>query len=171
VVESEEEPGWISAVAGAIGAGSLSSFTAFEAATPATTNQGWQTFSKAIQASPKKVPDSSQYLKDPFTLSYYDAANLVALAIVAAHSTKPTVFNSYIMGLTAAGPGKTVVTDFADGAKALAAGKQIQYVGALGQLSLDKYHNIAADFIALSEGQQPKQLGTAPTNLMIQAAG
>lgn len=171
VVESEEEPGWISAVTGAIGSASLSSFTAFEAATPSTTNQGWKTFSQAIKNSPQKVPDLTQYLKDPFTLSYYDAANLVALAIVEAHSTKPSVFNSDIMGLTEAGPGKTVVYDFADGAKAIAAGKKIQYAGALGSLQLDKYHNIAADFIALTEGTQPKQVGTASTSLMIKAAG
>lgn len=171
VVESEEEPGWIQAVSGAIGTAPLASFTAFEAATPATTYPGWKTFSQALTGSPQKVPDTSQYLQDPFTLSYYDAANLVALAMVAAHSTKPSVFNSFIMGLTQPGPGKTVVHDFAAGEKALAAGKQIQYVGALGPLTLDKYHNIAANFIGLTEGQRPKQVGTVPTSLMVKAAG
>lgn len=171
VVESEEEPGWVTAVSGAIGSASLASFTAFEAATPSTTNEGWKTFSQALQVSPKKVPNVTQYLRDPFTLSYYDAANLVALAMVASHSTKPSVFNADIMGLTEAGPGKTVVHDFASGATALAAGKKIQYVGALGSLHLDRYHNIAADFIALTEGQQPKQVGTVSTSLMVRAAG
>lgn len=171
VVESEEEPAWIQAVSGAIGSASLSGFSAFEAATPATNNLGWKTFSKAITASPQQVPDTSQYLKDPFTLSYYDAANLVALAIVASHSTTPSVFNSAIMGLTQAGAGKTVVHDFAAGEKALAAGEKVQYVGALGPLQLDKYHNIAADFIALTEGQRPRQLGTVPASLMVKAAG
>lgn len=171
VVESEEEPGWISAVSGAIGSASLNDFIAFEAATPSTTEAGWKTFSQAIEASPEKVPDVSQYLRDPFTLSYYDAANLVALAMVEAHSTKPSVFNADIMGLVQAGPGKTVVHDFASGEKALAAGKKIQYVGALGSVQLDKYHNIAADFIGLTEGHQPKQIGTASTDLMVKAAG
>ena len=138
---------------------------------PSTTNQGWKTFSQALQDSPQKVPDVSQYLKDPFTLSYYDAANLVALAMDASHSTKPSAFNADIMGLTEAGAGKTVVHDFAAGAKALAAGDKIQYVGALGPLQLDKYHNIAADFIGLTEGQQPKQVGTVSTSLMVKAAG
>jgi ABC-type branched-subunit amino acid transport system substrate-binding protein len=171
VVETEEEPGWIKAVTGAIGAGSLSSLTAFEAATPTSTQPGWQTFSQALSAVNSQVPEASQYLHDPFTLSYYDASNLVALAMLEAHSTKPADFNKYIMPLTQPGAGKTVVHDFAAGKKALAEGKQIQYVGALGPIALDKYHNIAAPFVALTEGSSPKQIGTVPTDLMIKAAG
>lgn len=171
VVETEEEPGWIKAVTGAIGASALSSFTAFEAATPASTQPGWQTFSHALSATSSQVSDSKQYLHDPFTLSYYDASNLVALAMLEAHSTKPADFNKDIMGLTQPGAGKTVVNNFAAGKKALAAGKKIQYVGALGPIALDKYHNIATPFIALTEGANPKQIGTVPTNLMVKAAG
>ncbi len=171
VVETEEEPAWITAVSGAIGASSLHSFTAFEASTPSTSIAGWQTFNQAMHNAPKNVPDISQYLKDPFTLSYYDAANLVALAMVEAHSTKPTVFNADIMGLTQAGPGKTVVHDFATGAKDLQAGQKIQYEGALGPINLDPHHNIAAAFNALTDGSNPQVLGQVPTNLMIKAAG
>jgi ABC-type branched-subunit amino acid transport system substrate-binding protein len=171
VVETEEEPGWITAVTGAIGAKALRSFTAFESATPASTVPGWKTFSTSLSAVASQVPDYKQYLNDPFTLSYYDASNLVALAMLEAHSTKPAVFDKYIMGLTEPGAGKVVVTNFAAGKKALAEGKQIQYVGALGTITLDKYHNIAAPFVALTEGSNPKQIGTVPTNLMVGAAG
>jgi branched-chain amino acid transport system substrate-binding protein len=171
VVETEEEPGWIKAVTGAIGASALSSFTAFEAATPASTQPGWQTFSHALGAVGSQVPDSNQYLHDPFTLSYYDASNLVALAMLEAHSTTPADFNKDIMGLTQPGAGKTVVNNFAAGKKALAAGKQIQYIGALGAITLDKYHNIATPFIALTDGANPKQIGAVPTDLMVKAAG
>lgn len=171
VVETEEEPGWIKAVTGAIGASSLSSFTAFEAATPASTQPGWQTFSHALNAAGSQVPDSKQYLHDPFTLSFYDASNLVALAMLEAHSTKPADFNKDIMGLTQPGAGKTVVHDFAAGKKALAAGHKIQYIGALGPIALDKYHNIATPFVALTEGGNPHQIGEVPTDLMIKAAG
>jgi ABC-type branched-subunit amino acid transport system substrate-binding protein len=171
VVETEEEPGWIKAVSGAIGASSLKHFTAFEAATPGTTQPGWQTFSKALKATKSQVPDYTQYLHDPFTLSYYDASNLIALAMLEAKSTSPSQFDSDIMGLTKPGAGKTVVHDFAAGKKALAAGKQIEYVGALGPISLDKYHNIATPFVALTEGSNPKQIGQVPTSLMVSAAG
>jgi branched-chain amino acid transport system substrate-binding protein len=171
VVETEEEPGWVKAVTGAIGASGLSSFTAFEAATPAATQPGWQTFSRALGTVGSQVPDSTQYLHDPFTLSYYDASNLVALAMLEAHSTKPADFNHQIMGLTQPGAGKTVVNNFEAGKKALAEGKQIQYVGALGPIALDKYHNIATPFVALTEGASPKQVGAVPTDLMVKAAG
>ena len=171
VVETEEEPGWIKAVTGAVGSSTLSSFTAFEAATPASTEPGWQTFSQALSGVGSQVSDSKQYLHDPFTLSYYDASNLVALAMLQAHSTKPADFNKYIMDLTQPGAGKTVVHNFADGKKALAAGKQVQYIGALGPIALDKFHNIATPFIALTEGANPKQIGVVPTDLMIKAAG
>lgn len=171
VVETEEEPGWIKAVSGAIGASALSHFTAFEAATPSTTQAGWQTFNTAIHAVSSQVPDVNQYLHDPFTLSYYDAATLVALAMLESKSTQPSTFNSKIMGLTQPGAGKTVVHTFAEGKQALAAGKQIQYVGALGPITLDQFHNIATPFIALTEGTKPTQIGTVPTNLMVKAAG
>lgn len=171
VVETEEEPAWISAVSGAIGSAPLAKFTAFEAATPSETTPGWKAFNRAIHASPKKVPKISQYLNDPFTLSYYDAGNLVALAMLEAHSVKPTKFNRFIMGLTKAGAGKHVVHSFGEGKKLLAAGKKIEYVGALGPIELDRHHNIAADFNALTEGSHPKRIGAVPTSLMLKAAG
>lgn len=171
VVETEEEPTWFKAVSGAIGASSLSSMTAFEAATPSSTDAGWQTFNQAIHAVSSQIPQFTQYLKDPFSLSYYDAANLVALAMLEAHSTSPSSFNSKIMGLMQAGPGKMVVHNFAAGKKAIAAGKQIQYVGALGPITMDKYHNIATPFVALTEGANKHQIGTVPAHLMVQAAG
>jgi hypothetical protein len=171
VVETEEEPGWIKAVSGAIGSGPLSSLTAFEAATPSSTQPGWQTFSQALQATQSQVKDYKQYLHDPFTLSYYDASNLVALAILQAKSTNPSTFDADIMALTQPGSGKTVVHDFASGAKAIKAGQQIQYAGALGPISLDKFHNIATPFVALTEGSNPRQLGPVPTDLMVTAAG
>jgi hypothetical protein len=36
---------------------------------------------------------------------------------------------------------------------------------------MDKYHNIATPFVALTEGSNPKQLGAVPSNLMVAAAG
>lgn len=174
VVETEEEPGWVKAVSGAVGANGLGSLTAFEAATPSSTQQGWKVFAGGLAASKSQVSDYSQYLHDPFTLSYYDAANLVALAMLKAKSTNPTVFNADIAAITEPGSGKTVVHDFAAGKTAIEAGKDIQYVGALGTISLDKYHNIATPFVALTEGtpgHAPKQIGAVPTSLMVSAAG
>ena len=81
-------------------------------------------------------------------MTYYDAVNVMALAMLAAKSTSPAVFNKDVMTVTAPGPGKTVVTSFAAGKAALAAGKQIQYVGAGGPIVFDQWHNSTGAFEA-----------------------
>jgi len=170
VTEVAEEPAWINAVSGAIGASALSkNFVAMEAQTPPTTTPGWKTFRSALLGSPQKVPTVSQYLDDPFTLSYYDGANLVALAMLATHSTKPTVYDSAILGLATPGPGKTVVHDFASGAAALAKGKKIVYFGADGNLYINRYHNVAGAFVGVSVETNPRQIAQVPTVLMSKA--
>jgi hypothetical protein len=65
----------------------------------------------------------------------------VALAMVATHSNKPTVFNAAIPSVTNPGKGKKVVYTFAQGKAALLAGKKIEYVGATGLIDFDKWHN------------------------------
>lgn len=170
VTEVAEEPDWISAVSGAIGSSALSkNFVAFEPQTAPTTSAGWKTFDSAMFASPQQVPTTSQYTDDPFSLTYYDAANLVALAMLEAKSVSPQAFDSRILPLTQPGPGKVVVHDFAAGAKAIAAGKQVQYIGASGPLVLNSYHNVAGDFSGLSVQPKPVTLGQVPVSLMTQA--
>jgi hypothetical protein len=58
------------------------------------------------------------------------------------------VFNSDVMKVTEPGPGKTVVTSYAAGKSALAAGKQIQYVGAGGPVVFNRWHNSTGAFEA-----------------------
>lgn len=170
VTEVAEEPNWINAVSGSIGASALSkNFVAFEPQTAPTTTGGWKSFDSALFASPQKVPSTSQYKDDPFTLTYYDAANLVALAMLESKSTSPATFDSHILPLTQPGAGKVVVHNFAEGAKAIAAGKQIQYVGASGPLVLNSYHNVAGNFIGLSVQRKPTILGQVPVALVKQA--
>lgn len=167
VTEVAEEPNWINSVAGSIGASSLQkNFIAFEAQTPPTTTSAWATFHDALLADPQKVSNVGQYTQDPFTLSYYDAANLVALAMLETHSVKPSVYNSVIMNLATAGSGKTVVSSFAEGKNALASGHQIEYVGADGALGLNKYHNVAGDFRGVTVEKNPTTIGSVPQNLI-----
>lgn len=170
VTEVAEEPGWISAVTGAIGAPALQkNFVAMEALTPATTTPGWKTFHSALMGSPKKVPNVSQYTADPFTLSYYDAANLVALAMLETHSTNRTTYDKAILGLATPGAGKTVVHDFASGAAALAKGKEITYIGADGNLHINKFHNVAGAFVGVSVQSNPHRIAVVPSALMSKA--
>lgn len=170
VTEVAEEPGWITAVSGAIGASSLKQFTAMEAAAPPENNPGWKAFHQALFASPKKVPNVSQYVDDPFTLTYYDAGILVALAIDETHSTKPSVFDKAILSLSTPGAGKVVVNTYAAGAAAIAKGKKVAFEGASGNLYINKHHNVAGAFAAVTEGKNPKQIALVSAQLMSKAA-
>ncbi|HEY6277704.1 MAG TPA: ABC transporter substrate-binding protein [Streptosporangiaceae bacterium] len=98
----------------------------------------WQTWKANLLASGKLVKNPAQDETAIYAELPYDHTNMIALAMLAAHSTKPAVFNPYIEKIT---QGSTVVHTFAEGKAALAAGKTIDYVGVTGQVTFDKYHN------------------------------
>jgi ABC-type branched-subunit amino acid transport system substrate-binding protein len=140
---------WLKAVNTAIGAGSMAKY--FEGMQPYAPPSGpaWQTYNKALLASGSQVAKpASQWSSDPYSMTYYDAVNVMALAMLAAHSTSPAVFDKDVMTVTEPGSGKTVVTSFAAGKAALAAGKQIQYVGAGGPIVFNQSHNSTGAFEA-----------------------
>jgi branched-chain amino acid transport system substrate-binding protein len=142
---------WLKAVTGSIGAGAMAKY--YEGMQPYAPPSGpaWQTYNKALLASASQVPKPSQWSTDPYSMTDYDAVNVMALAMLAAKSTSPAVFNKDVMTVTAPGSGKTVVTSFAAGKAALAAGKQIQYVGAGGPIVFDQWHNSTGAFEAAKD--------------------
>ncbi|HZK74788.1 MAG TPA: ABC transporter substrate-binding protein [Clostridia bacterium] len=78
----------------------------------------------------------------------YDGINIMALAMIMAHSTVGSVYNADVLKIVLPKAGAVVVGNYADGKAALALGKQIQYVGVLGQPAFDQYHNSAGEFDA-----------------------
>jgi ABC-type branched-subunit amino acid transport system substrate-binding protein len=139
---------WLKAVSGALGAGPMAQFfTGMQPYAPAS-GPAWTIFDKALLASGSHVPNPAQWATDPYSMTYYDAVTTMALAMVAANSTSPSVFNDAIMKVTEPGPGKTVVYSFAQGEAALKAGKQIEYVGAGGQIAFNTWHNSTGAFEA-----------------------
>jgi branched-chain amino acid transport system substrate-binding protein/neutral amino acid transport system substrate-binding protein len=139
---------WLKAVSSAIGAAAMAKY--FEGMQPYAPPSGpaWQAYNKSLLASSSQVPKPGQWSTDPYSMTYYDAVNVMALAMIAAKSTDPKVSNADIVKVTAPGPGKTVVTTFAAGQKALQAGKQIQYVGAGGPIVFNRWHNSTGAFEA-----------------------
>jgi branched-chain amino acid transport system substrate-binding protein len=139
---------WLKAVNTAIGGAAMAKY--FEGMQPyaPTTGPAWQTFNTALLASKAQVPQPGQWSSDPYSMTYYDAVNIMALAMLAAHSTSPAVFDKDVTAVTEPGSGKTVVTSFAAGKAALAAGKQIQYVGAGGPIVFNQWHNSTGAFEA-----------------------
>jgi ABC-type branched-subunit amino acid transport system substrate-binding protein len=142
---------WLKAVTGSIGAGAMAKY--YEGMQPYAPPSGpaWQTYNKALLASASQVPKPGQWSTDPYSMTDYDAVNVMALAMLAAKSTSPAAFNKDILTVTKPAPGKTVVTSFAAGKAALAAGKQIQYVGAGGPIVFDQWHNSTGAFEAAKQ--------------------
>lgn len=139
---------WLKAVNSAIGGTAMAKY--FEGMQPYAPPSGtaWHTFNGALMASSSEVPDPSQWNSDPYSMTYYDGVNVMALAMIAAHSTSPTVFNRDIPKVTEPGHGKVVVYSFAAGKAALLKGKSIQYVGAGGPIVFNRWHNSTGAFEA-----------------------
>lgn len=105
---------------------------------------GWTAYASFLKAA--KGTDPGQFTTDLWARSQYDCGNLMALAMVKAHSFAPTVYNKYVSGFVQSGPGKTVVHTYAEGVRALRAGKAILYVGALGPIALNQFHSVDTRF-------------------------
>ncbi|MGC8480153.1 MAG: hypothetical protein ACP5PJ_01270 [Acidimicrobiales bacterium] len=67
--------------------------------------------------------------------------NIAALAMVKAHSTKPSVYQKYVASIGDGGKGAVLVHSFAQGVKELKAGKKIQFEGPGGITKFDSYHD------------------------------
>jgi branched-chain amino acid transport system substrate-binding protein len=79
-----------------------------------------------------------------FSSGFYDAVIIASLAMTAAKSTDPAVWNKYVENV-ANSPG-TVCETYASCVSLLKAGKKIHYEGASGRVNFDKYHNVTAGF-------------------------
>jgi branched-chain amino acid transport system substrate-binding protein len=160
-----EEAPWIKAVGGAIGMAQVHRYVSGVRAHGPTKGAAWKVWNRALLASAKDVPKPKQWSYDPYSMAAYDATNMMALAMVAAKSTKPSVYNSFIVRVTAAGRGKVEVGTFAAGKRALVAGKQIRYVGPTGPMAFDRWHNSTGafelDVIGTTGKLIPKKVYTA----------
>jgi branched-chain amino acid transport system substrate-binding protein len=151
---------WLKAVGGAIGASDLAKyFVGLQPLAPST-GPAWSIFNKSLLASGSSVPKPAQWSSDPYSMTYYDAVNLMALGMLLAKSTKTTDYVPRIVAITQAAPGAVTVNSFAAGKSALAAGKPIRYVGAGGPIAFDQWHNSSGAYeAAVTIGGTTKILG------------
>jgi ABC-type branched-subunit amino acid transport system substrate-binding protein len=141
------QPPWFKAVGGAIGKNNL--LNSYAGAQPYAPLSGasYQAWRQQLAAVSKKVPQPvSQWQTDSYSMSYWDTVNLYALAAEMAKSTNPQVFTPDIVKVTTPKSGAVIVHDFAEGKKALLAGKQIQYIGAVGPITFDQWRNSPGEF-------------------------
>jgi ABC-type branched-subunit amino acid transport system substrate-binding protein len=143
------EPAWINPVAKAMGKSNMQRY--YLGATPymAFSGPSFNAWSAALQlaANNSQMPKPiGQWRDSSFTATDYDDVIIMALAMEAAKSTNPSVYNSFIPKVTTASPNAVKVYSYAEGLKELQAGKQIQYIGATGAIAFDQYHNSPGGF-------------------------
>jgi branched-chain amino acid transport system substrate-binding protein len=141
-----QEPSWIKAVAGAIGRSQLSKLDTIVIPYAPMNSTAYQTYTASLLASKAHVPQPAQWNTDLYSVADYDATVIMSLAMIAAHSTSPSVYNSFITKVTSPSPNALVVHTFAAGKASLKAGKQIQYIGASGPSVFNQYHNSGGGF-------------------------
>lgn len=141
-----QEPTWRKAMDGAVGKALLDKQDYAVVAFAPPTTPAYKTFTAALNASAKQVPQPSQWNADLYSVADYDSVILMALAMDAAHSTDPSVYNKYVTTIASPAAGATVVHTYAAGKAALAKGKRIQYVGAVGPTAFNQWHNAGNAF-------------------------
>jgi ABC-type branched-subunit amino acid transport system substrate-binding protein len=133
---------YFSPLRGAIGSSNFDKYFRAVVVGNPVTNPAVTEFNAAVLAVQSKLAKPvAQWESNSFSESGYDGAVILALAMDAAKSTDGSVYNNYIMKVSAPGPGKQVVYTYAAGKAALAAGHQIQYIGASGPILFNQYHN------------------------------
>jgi ABC-type branched-subunit amino acid transport system substrate-binding protein len=141
------QPPWFKAVGGAIGSNNLLSYYAGAQPYAPLTGASYDAWHTELNAVSKQVPQPvSQWETDSYSMSYWDTVNLYALAAEMAKSTNPQVFTPDIVKVTTPKAGAVIVHDFAAGKAALLAGKQIQYIGAVGPITFDQWRNSPGEF-------------------------
>ena len=126
---------WEPAVGPAIGDATVGKYVAAIAPALQASGTAFNNF-KASMTSVKANPFQA---KNPFVAANFDGVIAFALAMVMAKSVDPAAYVADIPKVTAAAPGATVVTTYAQGVAALKAGKTIDYVGAAGAMTFNQH--------------------------------
>ena len=121
-------------------------YTAAQPYAPST-GPSFDAWSSALKASAKGVPQpAAQWRTNSFSETVYDSVVIIALAMQESKSINPSIYNAYIPKIANPSRGAVQVHSYAQGVHELALGKKIQYVGAIGAFSLNKYHNSPGGF-------------------------
>jgi len=172
------DPVWFKQVVTAIGLPDFeANYTAVDLAL-SLQGPGYDEFVTQLTAADSKYSGSQALTykgKSP-TVHLYDGIILDALAMVAANSSDPTVYNPKIFDIANGVPGATVVNTFKDGVAELKAGKSIRYVGAAGENNFNQWNNSQQGYNLVTMDKNGNevvigQLTQAQTQQIIDAGG
>ena len=172
------DPVWFKEVVDAIG---LTDFLANYSAVDlrlTLSGSGYDEFVTQLTAADSKFPSSkaTTYKGKSPTVHLYDGIIMTALAMVAANSADPTVYNPKIIDIANGVSGATVVSTFKDGVAALKSGKSIRYVGAAGENNFNQWNNSQQGYNLVTMDKDTNevvvgQLTEAQTQQIIEAGG
>jgi ABC-type branched-subunit amino acid transport system substrate-binding protein len=161
------------AVTLAIGASGMEKYwTGIQPYAP-TSGPAWSAYDSTLLTLKNQVANPvQQWSNDTYSIRPYDGVVIMALAMNAAHSTSPVVYNRYIKTVTEPTPGAVVVSTYPQGVAALKAGKRIQFIGAGGSIAFDQWHNSSGDYEAVKyTGTTNQIIGTISSREIARYAG
>lgn len=106
-------------------------------------------YHKLVLAQAGKVPGVPSFpglLTANGTVHLYDGINLAALAMDMSGSTQGSKYKADILKIAEGSPGAVNVSTYAEGLKALKAGKKIHYIGVGGSYQFDSYQTAFGPF-------------------------
>lgn len=131
-------PTWDKAATAAIGAAAFTHQYIRVMPYAYASGPAYNTWIQGLNAIKNQVRGGSADAQQFYSEAPYDNVNELALAIQASHSTNPSVINSWIPKVS---EGTTIVHTFAEGKAALEQGKTINYVGVIGAIHFNQFHN------------------------------
>jgi ABC-type branched-subunit amino acid transport system substrate-binding protein len=137
---------WITSVLAGVGPGNFQKDVKAIVPYVSLSGSGYDLYKTSLLRLGSQVQNSARFVGNPYAIGDFDSVIIAALAMVAANSTSPRIYNSFITRVTDQSPGATLVHSYADGLAALKAGKTIQYVGASGPLVFNPFHSAGRAF-------------------------
>ncbi len=112
------------------------------------TTPAFATYARTMSSTPAVKGIARTILSIGPPASIYDGINIMALAMEMAKSTSGPAYDADITRVVSPRSGAVVVHDFAAGKKAIESGKSVRYVGVIGPVTFNRYHNFAGEFAA-----------------------
>jgi hypothetical protein len=137
---------WITSVIAGVGPASYQKSVKSIVPYVSLSGPGYDLYKTSLLRLGSPVQTPGRFVGNPYAIGDFDSVIITALAMVAANSTSPQAYNSFITKVTDQSPGATVVHNYANGLAALRAGKTIQYVGASGPLVFNPFHSAGRAF-------------------------
>jgi branched-chain amino acid transport system substrate-binding protein len=170
------DPVWFKAVSDAIGVPDVVKYYQANDTPTDFSGPGYNEFKANLLASASQYADAPKYVTRASTIHLYDGIVMTALAMDAAKSVDPKVFNSKIIDVGNGVGGAQSVNTYRDGVSALNGGKSVRFIGAGGATRFDRWNNSNTGYVVAKYDDQGNEqtvatLTQSQINSLIAQAG